>query len=298
MKKTESGHETRVTFYGDYVVKEPIATQPKEMVRWLGKQQVAAKASEALNKIKNPAYNVPKVLEIDVDKFKVIEAIALGKTLQKISISKLGEPQKLKIIKSIAEMCNDMNQEKHIEYEITSYKLDEVYYTITFDSIIENSKPFISDKAFYNAIAANEYLLQSPNYKTALAYGNPDLNPGNILFDKDSETVSFIDFAESAHSDVHLTLFSPMVYILECQDIIESIYKGLPKKNKNIILNNNFDHELNMISRRLLAFYVNGVLFLKNTDEESKQRNLTLMEHHSKKLSQIRLSKHHINWQQ
>lgn len=80
-------------------------------------------------------------------------------------------------------------------------------------------------------------------YKTRKAWSHGDLNSGNVLYDKKSSTLSFIDFAEAEYKFIYRDIFAPLQIELDiCKQIYElytklhdrSKYPMLGLKNENL----------------------------------------------------------------
>ena len=83
---------------------------------------------------------------------------------------------------------------------------------------------FHTDDIKYMAKLRND--IDTFEYDTRAAWSHCDLNPGNVLYDPTTSTLSFIDFAEANYRFIYRDIFAPLqIELGVCRRVYETYYK-------------------------------------------------------------------------
>ena len=69
-------------------------------------------------------------------------------------------------------------------------------------------------------------------YVTREAWSHSDLNSGNVLYDRNTSKLSFIDFAEASYNFIYRDIFSPLSVDLRICRPVYDLYTRLHDKSK------------------------------------------------------------------
>lgn len=228
--KEPHGRETCVAYFGDlYVMKRPLPGRDKDA--WLKKQHKTKDVIDEIGALNNPVYNIPKMIYIKDDEYQLLEERAMGEPLNLEFYQSLAPRQRTEIVNGIASFLVDMNELKPVH--------EEVYHNIStelkmekFGNIIESKMPrwFKTDEIKYMTGLKKE--ISGFEYVTREAWSHSDLNPGNILYDKNTSKLSFIDFAEASYNFIYRDIFSPLNVDLRICRPVYDLYTRLHDKDK------------------------------------------------------------------
>ena len=225
---TNSPRDSRVFADGDFVVKNPVATNVAHINVWIERQTHAKDVIDNLLNSKTDAktnYFIPKIVEISKDPVTCVrEERVPGKPITKEYFDTLSPIQQETIYKSLAEFASDMNQSSPI--------LNITEQLGNIESIIEFLKSVL-DKQELELIKHAYDLLKSNVAKTpSLVFFHGDMNENNIFFDETTNTVSVIDFTEARYESADYMFNSDLSRLpwLDIKRLIDK-YNSLPKKN-------------------------------------------------------------------
>ena len=228
--KEPHGRETFVAYFGDlYVMKRPLPGRDKDA--WLKKQHKTKDIIDEIGALNNPVYNIPKMVYIKDDEYQLLEERAMGEPLNFAFFQSLSPRQRTEIVNGMASFLVDMNELKPVREEVlhnisSELKMEKV------GNIIESKMPrwFKVDEIKYMAKLRSE--ISNFEYITREAWSHCDLNPGNILYDKNTSKLSFIDFAEAGYNFIYRDIFSPLNVDLRICRPVYDLYTRLHDKNK------------------------------------------------------------------
>lgn len=228
--KEPHGRETCVAYFGDlYVMKRPLPGRDKDA--WLKKQHRTKEIIDEIGALNNPVYNIPKMVYIKDDEYQLLEERAMGEPLNLEFYQSLSPRQRTEIVNGIASFLVDMNELKPVHEEIyhnisTELKMEK------FGNIIESKMPRWFDVGEINYMANLKKEISGFEYVTREAWSHSDLNPGNILYDKNTSKLSFIDFAEASYNFIYRDIFSPLNVDLRICRPVYDLYTRLHDKDK------------------------------------------------------------------
>lgn len=235
LKNLIHGRETYIADFGPgFVMKRPLPTFGDEArAEWLKKQHRTKEIIDDIYSIGNPRYNIPRMHFIKDDEFQLLEERAPGVPLTAALYKTLTRRQKYEIIDGLAAFLVDMNESKPIQ-KIEPHKIKE---DLKFDRL----NRFIENK-MRNWFTINELRhmtklrdqIEAFEYNTRLAWSHCDLNSGNVLYDPDSSTLSFIDFAEANYNFIYRDIFSPLPIEL---NIYKQVYETYCKLHNDTLYN-------------------------------------------------------------
>ena len=211
IRKLNHGRETYAVYYGDgYVLKRPLPTSTDEQKqKWLEKQHKTKECIDAIRAINHKVYNVPNMLFVNDDEYQILEERAPGGPLTRSAFRKLPARKRFEIINGIGTFLVDMNELKSAKSELNHKIVDE----FKFDVLMH----FVNNR-MHEWFEKNEVLqmkrfcaqINSFTYNTYLAWSHGDLNSGNVFYDEDTGTLSFIDFAEAGYDFIYKDIFAPL----------------------------------------------------------------------------------------
>ncbi len=219
----DHGRETKVTYYDEYILKQPLDNMGEEArKKWLDKQHRTKSVIDEIAAVGNPAYYIPKMIAVNDGDFKALEERAFGYHLTYDLYSKLSERQKFEIINSISSFLVDMNELRPVG-SLQKHKIIKELKFNRLDSFVNDKIsrwPFSeSEKSFVSRIRDE---VASFEYMTRLAWSHSDLNSGNVLYDPVKSRIAFIDFAEADYRFIYRDIFAPIQIEL---DLYEDVYK-------------------------------------------------------------------------
>ena len=220
------GRETEATIFDKYVIKRPKENLGAEArIAWLAKQHKTKNALDEIYNVGNPRYNIPQMHFIEDDKFQLLEDRAYGEPLTADLFNKLTQRQRYEIVDGIAPFLVDMNELKPVE----DYKTHKISDEIKFNRLnlfIENKMSKWFKKAEIQTMARIRDMVGTYKYETRRAWSHCDLNPGNVLYDYTTSTISFIDFAEANYNYIYRDIFAPLQIELGIfKQVYEAYYK-------------------------------------------------------------------------
>ena len=244
IKNLNHGRETYAVYYGDkFVLKRPLPTlNADKRTAWLAKQHQTKDKIDEIRAVGNPVYNIPEMYFINDDEYQILEERAPGEPLTAELYSTLSKPQQFKIINSIASFLVDMNELKPIG-DIQKYKIANDIKFSRLDNFIERKMDTWFTKTEILTMAAIRDRIGAFEYETRLAWSHGDLNSGNILYDTQTNKLSFIDFAEADYKFIYRDIFAPLqielnickrVYETYCQLHNKDLYPMLGIKNDTL----------------------------------------------------------------
>ncbi|MBE6461165.1 MAG: aminoglycoside phosphotransferase family protein [Alphaproteobacteria bacterium] len=221
------GRESYVVYFGDtLIMKRPLPTlNEPAREQWLAKQHRTKDAIDEIHAVGNPRYNIPRMIYIKDDEYQLLEECAPGQHLTKDLYKKLLPRQRHEIIDGIASFLVDMNELKPIG-EIQRHKIASELKFNRLDNFIENKMHywFKDDEIKYMATIRDN--IGTFEYDTRAAWSHCDLNPGNVLYDPKTSTLSFIDFAEANYRFIYRDIFAPLQIELGiCRRVYETYCK-------------------------------------------------------------------------
>lgn len=260
------GRETYIADFGEgLVMKRPLPefTQSQKD-KWLAKQHRTKDVIDEIRAVKNPVYNIPKMIHIKDDEYQLLEERALGEPLTKDLYVKLTERQRVEIVNSIASFLVDMNELKPVSEDII-HKLTDELKTIRLENIIENKMPKWFDIGEVKYMADLFKDINSFEYTTRKAWSHADLNSGNVLYDATNSKLSFIDFAEADYNFIFRDIFSPLNLDLGICRNVYDLYTKLHDKNKYKMPGARNPELQNIMQYRLMAVLLKR--FIKAGDD-------------------------------
>lgn len=219
--------ESYVVYFGDMLImKRPLPTlNEPTREQWLAKQHRTKDAIDEIHAVGNPRYNIPRMIHIKDDEYQLLEECAPGQHLTKDLYKKLLSRQRHEIIDGIASFLVDMNELKPIG-EIQRHKIASELKFDRLNNFIENKMHywFKDDEIKYMATIRDS--IGTFEYDTRAAWSHCDLNPGNVLYDPKTSTLSFIDFAEANYRFIYRDIFAPLQIELGiCRRVYETYCK-------------------------------------------------------------------------
>lgn len=221
------GRESYIVYFGDtLIMKRPLPTLSySARDQWLAKQHRTKAAIDEIHAVGNPRYHIPRMIHIKDDEYQLLEECAPGQHLTNDLFKTLSRRQQYEIIDGIASFLVDMNELKPIG-EIQRLKIASELKFNRLDSFIENKMQhwFNFDEIKFMANIRDN--IGTFEYDTRTAWSHCDLNPGNVLYDPQSSTLSFIDFAEADYRFIYRDIFAPLQIELGiCRRVYETYCK-------------------------------------------------------------------------
>lgn len=205
------GRESYIVYFGDsLIMKRPLPTLSADARdAWLAKQHKTKDAIDEIYAVGNPRYNIPRMIYIKDDEYQLLEECAPGQHLTADLFKTLSRRQKYEIIDGVAAFLVDMNELKPVQ-EIQRHKIASELKFNRLDKFIENKMHhwFKDDEIKYMAGIRDN--IGTFEYDTRAAWSHCDLNPGNVLYDPETSTLSFIDFAEANYRFIYRDIFAPL----------------------------------------------------------------------------------------
>ena len=266
LKNLIHGRETYIADFGpDFVMKRPLPTLG-DVARneWLAKQHRTKEIIDEIHAVGNPRYHIPRMSFIKDDEYQLLEERAPGEHLSAELFRTLSRRQRYEIIDGIAAFLVDMNELKPIQ-DVQRHKIASEIKFDRLDNFINNKMPnwFNEDEVqFMSRVRDN---IGTFEYETRPAWSHCDLNPGNVLYDPKTSTLSFIDFAEANYNFIYRDIFAPLqielnifrpVYETYCRIHNDSIYSMPGIRNENL--------------RQIMKYRVMGTMlrrFIKASDD-------------------------------
>lgn len=221
------GRESYIVYFGDsLIMKRPLPTlSDSARNEWLAKQHRTKNAIDEIHAVGNPRYHIPRMIHIKDDEFQLLEECAPGQHLTTDLFKALSRRQQYEIIDGVASFLVDMNELKPVQ-DIQRHKIASELKFNRLDNFIENKMQhwFTKDETKYMAGIRDNF--GTFEYDTRAAWSHCDLNPGNVLYDPKTSTLSFIDFAEADYRFIYRDIFAPLQIELGiCRRVYETYCK-------------------------------------------------------------------------
>ena len=221
------GRETYIVNYGDnFIMKRPLPQSSQETRNeWLTKQHRTKNIIDAIHTIGNPRYYIPRMEFINDDEFQLLEERAPGEHLTAELFKKLSQRQKYEIIDGIAAFLVDMNESKPVQ-DIQNHQISSELKFNAFSKFLDNKMSnWFTDTEVTDMLNIRDSIINF-KYDTHYAWAHRDLNPGNVLYDAKTSTLSFIDFAEANYDFIYHDIFSPLQIELGiCKSVYQRYYQ-------------------------------------------------------------------------
>ena len=244
LKNLIHGRETYIADFGpDFVMKRPLPTLgDAARDEWLAKQHRTKEIIDEIHAVGNPRYHIPRMSFIKDDEYQLLEERAPGEHLTANLYQGLSRRQRYEIIDGIAAFLVDMNELRPIQ-DIQRHKIASEIKFNRLDNFIETkmSNWFYNDEVRFMARIRDN--IGTFEYDTRPAWSHCDLNPGNVLYDPKTSTLSFIDFAEADYKFIYRDIFGPLqielnifkpVYETYCRIHNNSVYTMPGIRNENL----------------------------------------------------------------
>lgn len=250
------GRETYAVYYGDrFVLKRPLPTfNDAAKNAWLKKQHETKQKIDDIRRVGNPVYNIPEMVFINDEEYQILEERALGEPLTRQLYDSLSKRQQFEIINSLGSFLVDMNELKPIG-KLEPYKISNDIKFSRLDSFVETkmSKWFTKSEVLQLAKVRDE--IGSFEYETRLAWSHGDINAGNVLYDANTNKLSFIDFAETGYRYIYRDIFAPLQVELDIYKRVYETYYQLHNKELYIM-----PHMKNESLREIMKYRITAVV--------------------------------------
>ena len=227
------GRETYIADFGPgFVMKRPLPTLG-DAARddWLAKQHRTKEIIDAIHDVGNPRYNIPTMRFIKDDEYQLLEERAPGEHLTADLFKSVSRRQRYEIIDGIAAFLVDMNELKPIGPIVRHKIADDIKFN-RLDSFVNNKMSKLFTTAETQKLGTVRDAVGTFEYDTRMAWSHGDFNSGNVLYDPNTSTLSFIDFAEANYQFIYRDIFSPLQIEL---DIWNQVYDAYTKLHNNEI---------------------------------------------------------------
>ena len=230
------GRETYATNFGSgLVMKRPLPEFTQiQKDKWLEKQHRTKQVVDEILSVNHTAYyNIPKMIFIKDEEYQLLEERVIGTELNYALYQTLNMRQKNEIINSLAHFLVDMNELafRPIQPEIV-HKISAELKITRLENFIENKMPKWFDLGEIKYMADLFEDLSNFEYVTCKAWSHCDLNSGNVLYDVETNRLSFIDFAEADYNFIYRDIFSPLSVDLNICRPVYTEYMKLHDENK------------------------------------------------------------------
>ena len=260
------GRETYIADFGsDFVMKRPLPTfGPDACQTWLTKQHRTKQAIDEIYAVGNPRYNIPRMIYIKDDEFQLLEERAPGEHLTAELFKTLSQRQKYEIIDGIAAFLVDMNELKPVQ-EINNHQISSELKFERLSNFIDNKMSHWFTDTEIQDMSKIRDSIAAFKYETRYAWSHCDLNSGNVLYDPQSSTLSFIDFAEADYSFIYRDIFSPLQIELGISKTVYQTYCKLHDKKKYSMPSTTNETFRNIMKYRLMFVLLRR--FIKASDD-------------------------------
>lgn len=271
---TNAPRETLVYLADGLVIKRPVDTSNKKILNtWLGKQIQAKDTSDKVLAANNKNYFVPRTLEISSKEYFVVEERATGKPLSSSFFETLTKKEVDIIYKGIAHFINDINQSKQVltqKETFDSFTSVEYLGEVSIPVLIEKLSKYIPKKDMQIVQDAKDWFDVASDDDASIVFAHGDMNEHNIFFNRETKTLSIIDFADSKYQNADY-MFNVDFARLGWLDIDRLIkeYDALPKKQHVNVKNK---PEIKNMRNALYNFKNSASEFLHNPKLATKIR--------------------------
>lgn len=225
------GRESYIVHFGpELIMKRPLPTLGDEArEEWLEKQHRTKNAIDEIRAVDNPRYNIPQMIFIKDDEYQLLEECAPGEHLTAELFRTLSRRQQYEIIDGIASFLVDMNELKPVK-DLETHKIASEIRFDRLSNFIDNKMHiWFSDEEIKQMSKIRDDV-GAFEYETRQAWSHCDLNPGNVLYDPKTSTLSFIDFAEANYRFIYRDIFAPVQIEL---GICRRVYEAYNKMHNN-----------------------------------------------------------------
>ena len=271
---TNAPRETLVYLADGLVIKRPVDTSNSKILNtWLGKQIQAKDTSDKVLAANNKNYFVPRTLEISSKEYFVVEERATGKPLSSSFFETLTKKEVDIIYKGIAHFINDINQSKQVltqKETFDSFTSVEYLGEVSIPVLIDKLSKYISKEDMQIVQDAKDWFDVASDNDASIVFAHGDMNEHNIFFNRETKTLSIIDFADSKYQNADY-MFNVDFARLGWLDIDRLIkeYDALPKKQHVNVKNK---PEIKNMRNALYNFKNSASEFLHNPKLATKIR--------------------------
>ena len=260
------GRETYIADFGqEFIMKRPLPNfGPDACQTWLGKQHRTKQTIDEIYAVGNPRYNIPRMIYIKDDEFQLLEERAPGEHLTAELFKTLSQRQKYEIIDGIAAFLVDMNELKPVQ-EINNHQISSELKFERLSNFIDNKMSHWFTDTEIQDMSKIRDSIAAFKYETRYAWSHCDLNSGNVLYDPQSSTLSFIDFAEADYSFIYRDIFSPLQIELGISKTVYQTYCKLHDKQKYSMPSTTNETFRNIMKYRLMFVLLRR--FIKASDD-------------------------------
>ena len=248
---------------GKKVIKAPVSNNNEQRLQtWLGKQKIAKSVSDGVLKFNNSNYKIPRTLKIYDEDFIVEEERVVGTPLKTSFVESL-EPKELDIIyKSFANFLNDINQSRPVLKQKDFFDAVSGEKDMTLGEVLLKLQEYIPSEELAIVQHAKDWFDVASDNDASVVFSHGDMNENNIFFNKETKTLSVIDFADSKYQNADY-MFNVDLARLGWLDIDRLIkeYEKLPKKQK---VNIKSSQNVKDMRTALYNFKSSAIEFLKN----------------------------------
>lgn len=248
---------------GKKVIKAPVSNNNKQRLQtWLGKQKIAKSVSDGVLKFNNSNYKIPRTLKIYDEDFIVEEERVVGTPLKTSFVESL-EPKELDIIyKSFANFLNDINQSRPVLKQKDFFDAVSGEKDMSFGDVLLKLQEYIPEEELTIVRQAKDWFDVVSDNDASVVFSHGDMNENNIFFNKETKTLSVIDFADSKYQNADY-MFNVDLARLGWLDIdrLKKEYEKLPKKQK---VNIKSSQNVKDMRTALYNFKSSAIEFLKN----------------------------------
>ena len=262
---TNSPRETLVYLSknGKTVVKVPVPNNNKQRLQtWLGKQKIAKSVSDGVLKFNNPNYKIPRVLKVYDDDFIVEEESIIGTPLKTSFVETL-KPEELNIIYTgFANFINDINQSRPVLKQKDFFDAVSGEKDMSLKEVLSNLQEYISAEELNIVYQAKNWFDVASDEDASVVFSHGDMNENNIFFDRETKTLSIIDFADAKYQNADYMFNVDLARLgwLDIERLIKE-YENLPKKQKVSTKSSQYVKDMRTA---LYNFKSSAIEFLKN----------------------------------
>lgn len=283
------GRETYAVYYGDnFVLKRPLPTLgDAAREAWLKKQHDTQTKINEIRAVGNPLYNIPEMTFINDDEFQILEERAPGEPLTAQLYKTLSKRQKFEIINGLGSFLVDMNELKPIG-DIQIHKISNDFKFNRLCNFIENKMSIWFTKEEILQMQKIRDEVGSFEYETRPAWSHGDINSGNVLYDKNTNKLSFIDFAETNYKFIYRDIFAPLQIELDIYKAVYAVYYKLHDFSLYPMLSIKSDELKNIMKNRIFVVLLRRFIHAAD-DLRTTPKNQKSITNNEEKISFMRL---------
>ncbi len=285
---TNIPRETLVFLADGLVIKRPVdKTNKKILDTWLGKQKQAKEVSDSLLERKNKHYFIPRTLEISSNEFFSVEERVFGKPLTSSFFEQLSDKEKNIIYNSFAHFINDINQSRQVltqKETFDNFTSIEYLGEVSIKTLVDKLKKHIPEKDLQIVLDAKDWFDVASDKDASVVFAHGDMNEHNIFFNRETLTLSVIDFADSKYQNADYMFNVDLARLgwLDVERLIKE-YEKLPKKQHVNISNS---QEIKKMRNALYNFKNAAGEFLHNPKIATKIR-INIIKQEIEKIKQL-----------